>query len=57
MVGDSYEADVGGARAAGMDAVLLDRDGTATVADVPIIRSLVELPQLVAGGAGGLASR
>jgi HAD superfamily hydrolase (TIGR01549 family) len=48
MVGDSYRADVVGARAAGIDAVLLDRDGEATdVDDVPVIRSLAELPPLL----------
>jgi putative hydrolase of the HAD superfamily len=47
MVGDSYRADVLGARAAGMDAVLLDRDGDASVDDVPIIRSLDELQPLL----------
>jgi putative hydrolase of the HAD superfamily len=47
MVGDSYRADVLGARAAGMDGVLLDRAGDATVEDVQVIRSLAELPSLV----------
>jgi putative hydrolase of the HAD superfamily len=47
MVGDSYRADVLGARAAGMDGLLLDRAGDATVDDVRIIRSLAELPSLV----------
>ncbi len=49
MVGDSYRADVVGARAAGMDAVLLDRPGESGADDVPIIRSLAELPALVRG--------
>ncbi|HFD39050.1 MAG TPA: HAD family hydrolase [Anaerolineae bacterium] len=39
-VGDSYRHDVVGARRAGMDAVLLDRDGTATEADCPVIGDL-----------------
>jgi putative hydrolase of the HAD superfamily len=43
MVGDSYEADVLGARAAGMDGVLLDRYARYDALDVPIIRSLEEL--------------
>jgi putative hydrolase of the HAD superfamily len=50
MVGDSYEADVLGARSAGMDGVLLVRDReVATGApvpeavDVPVIHSLLEL--------------
>jgi putative hydrolase of the HAD superfamily len=47
MVGDSYEADVLGARSAGMDAVLLDRYGRYDAADVPIIRSLEELVGMV----------
>lgn len=47
MVGDSYRADVLGARAAGMDGLLLDRAGDATVDDVLVIRSLAELPSLV----------
>ena len=47
MVGDSYRADVLGARAAGMDAVLLDRQGAHPPVDVPVIRSLAELPALV----------
>lgn len=51
MVGDSYRADVLGARAAGMDGVLLDRAGDATVDDVPVIRSLAELPSLVRAAA------
>lgn len=47
MVGDSYRADVVGARAAGMDAVLLDRAGDASVDDVPVIRTLHELLPLI----------
>jgi FMN phosphatase YigB (HAD superfamily) len=43
MVGDSYEADVLGARAVGMDGVLLDRYARYDQLDVPIIRSLEEL--------------
>jgi putative hydrolase of the HAD superfamily len=43
MVGDSYAADVLGARAAGIDGVLLDRYGRYETADVPVIRSLAEL--------------
>jgi putative hydrolase of the HAD superfamily len=52
MVGDSYRADVLGARSAGMDGVLLDRAGDATVDDVRVIRSLGELPSLVHAAAG-----
>jgi putative hydrolase of the HAD superfamily len=47
MVGDSYHADVLGARAAGMDGLLLDRKGVAGAVDVPVIRSLAELPALL----------
>ncbi len=47
MVGDSYRADVEGARSAGMDALLLDRQGDASVEGVTIIHSLAELPGLV----------
>lgn len=47
MVGDSYQADVLGARGAGMGAVLLDRQGTAGQVDAPVIRSLAELPALL----------
>jgi putative hydrolase of the HAD superfamily len=50
-VGDSLEADVAGARAAGVEAVLLRRDGGPPVAGVRTIRSLVEL---VPDGAGRL---
>ncbi len=48
MIGDSYRADVVGARAAGLDAVLLDRGGTAQSVDAPVIRSLAELAALLA---------
>lgn len=51
MVGDSYRADVAGARSAGMDARLLDRAGDATVDDVQIMRSLAELPSVVGAAA------
>jgi putative hydrolase of the HAD superfamily len=43
MVGDSYHSDVGGARAAGLDALLLDREGTAQAQDVGVIRTLTDL--------------
>ncbi len=56
MVGDSYRADVLGARAAGLDALLLDRPGIATASDVPIIRSLDELPAMVEGAAADTTS-
>lgn len=51
MIGDSYRADVVGARSAGLDAILLDRDGTAAetdVPDVPVARTLAEAIELAA---------
>lgn len=45
-VGDSFELDVAGARAAGIEAVLLRRDGRAASAGVRTIASLRELPSL-----------
>jgi putative hydrolase of the HAD superfamily len=45
--GDSVEADVEGALAAGLRAVLVARDGTADAPPgVPVVRSLAELPAL-----------
>ena len=46
-VGDSYRHDVLGARAAGIDAALLDRDGTSTAEDCPVIRDLHGLSSLL----------
>jgi len=47
-VGDTADADVAGARAAGLRAVLIDRDGQAPqTAGVPVIASLAELPALL----------
>ncbi len=46
-VGDSLVADVQGARAAGMTGVLLDRSGTATSGEYPIIRSLDQVQALL----------
>jgi len=51
-VGDFYWIDVQGARAAGLRAVLLDSAGLYPDADCPRIRSLGELPELLAGVAG-----
>lgn len=50
MVGDSMTHDVAGARRAGMAAVLLVRSGDApeTAGGVPVIRTLAELPALLA---------
>jgi HAD superfamily hydrolase (TIGR01662 family) len=48
MVGDSVAHDVEGARAVGLRPVLLHRaPGAAPVVDVPVIRSLTELPALL----------
>lgn len=47
MIGDSYHADVLGARSAGMSAVLLDRQGAADAVDAPVIRSLADVPAIV----------
>jgi putative hydrolase of the HAD superfamily len=46
-VGDIYEIDVMGARAAGVEGILLDAVGTEDV-DAPSIRSLAELPAWLA---------
>ncbi len=46
-VGDMYEFDVKGARAAGMRAILLDRSGKHVDADCERIRSLSELPKII----------
>ena len=49
MIGDSYERDVLGARAAGIGrAVLVDRHRARTVDDVPVITSLDALPAALA---------
>ena len=42
-VGDLYEVDAMGARAAGLDVVLLDPSGGHSGRDVKTVRSLVEL--------------
>lgn len=45
MIGDSYERDVEGARAAGIErAVLVDRHKARTVKDVPVVSTLMALP-------------
>jgi len=46
-VGDIYEIDVAGARAAGVQGILLDPEGTDDV-DAPSIRALSELPAWLA---------
>lgn len=47
-VGDLYAADVGGARLAGLRAILMDRAGAFPEADCPRITSLAQLGQAVA---------
>lgn len=42
-VGDLYESDVVGARNAGIEGVLIDREGTGTLYDCPRIKSLSEV--------------
>lgn len=49
MIGDSYRADVLGARSVGMTGVLLDRRGNANGVEAPVIRSLNELGRLLDG--------
>lgn len=48
-VGDSYYADVQGARTVGVDAVLIDRARRWPTLDVPVIHELGELPHLLNG--------
>ncbi len=48
-VGDTYEADIVGARNAGIRPILIDRDGTQTGKWDETIRSLSELPKLLSG--------
>jgi REG-2-like HAD superfamily hydrolase len=45
-VGDSYVADVLGARAVGIAPVLLDRDGNAPAVDCPVVSSLLDVLDL-----------
>jgi putative hydrolase of the HAD superfamily len=49
-VGDLYEVDVVGARAAGIRGVLLDEQGLYEDADCPRVRSLQELHEQITGG-------
>jgi REG-2-like HAD superfamily hydrolase len=46
-VGDSYVADVLGARAAGIQPVLIDRDGIAPAVDCSVVTSLLDVLELV----------
>lgn len=46
-VGDTYEADIVGARDVGIRPILLDRDGTQTGRWKETIRSLSELPEIL----------
>jgi putative hydrolase of the HAD superfamily len=50
-VGDLYQVDVVGARAAGLRGVLLDEAGLYPDADCPRVRSLAELVEQISGGA------
>jgi len=51
MVGDSLPHDIDGARRVGMRGILVHRsDDAAPAADVPVIRSMTELPRLLDGG-------
>lgn len=52
-VGDVYEVDVVGARRAGLHPVLLDPHDFHAGRDVPTVRSLAELPDLLAAGIPG----
>ena len=56
-VGDLYHVDVQGARSAGLDAVLLDPADLYAGFDCRRIRSLAELPALVAGSRQPVAGR
>ena len=47
LVGDTPDADVGGALAAGVRPVLVDRDGAVPAPGVTTIASLAELPRLL----------
>lgn len=46
-VGDSYISDVLGARAVGIRPVLIDREGRAPAVDCPVVRSLLEVLDLI----------
>jgi putative hydrolase of the HAD superfamily len=46
-IGDSYHADVRGAKAAGITPVLLDRTGHAPPVDCAVVRDLLELETLI----------
>ena len=48
-VGDTYEADIVGARDVGIRPILIDRDGTQVGRWKETIRSLSELPKLLSG--------
>ncbi len=51
-VGDTYEADILGARNAGIRPILIDRDGTQVGRWKETIQSLSKLPELLSGRAG-----
>lgn len=49
-VGDSYAADVVGARGVGIAPILVDRDGTGPDRDCAVVRRLTEVPAVLAAG-------
>jgi FMN phosphatase YigB (HAD superfamily)/ASC-1-like (ASCH) protein len=49
-LGDSYKHDVVGARNAGVDVILLDRDGAADAPDCPVVRDLWGVFEFLAEG-------
>ena len=51
-VGDSYVADVLGARSVGIAPVLIDREGKAPNVDCAVVRSLGEVLELVDASTG-----
>jgi HAD superfamily hydrolase (TIGR01549 family) len=55
-VGDIYESDVVGARNAGIEGILLDRDGLAAGSDCPTIRTLDEVSVFAGRDRAGTAS-
>ncbi len=51
-VGDNYYADIGGAKNAGIQPVLLDEKGLFPEAECPVISRLEELVEIIQNGAG-----
>lgn len=46
-VGDVFQADIVGARNAGMEAILIDRDGTSETRNCKKVKSLLEVPEII----------